>query len=546
MRTRNRRRINVRLASASLFAVLALAACGPSEPPIDGGAPALRRLSESEYRQSIADLFGPDIRVAGHFEAERRNDGLLALGAAQGTITRAGLDGYEAMARSIAAQVLAPAKEGESRPDPVGCAPAAADAAGAECARTFLARIGRLAFRRPLSEAELTARVAAAGDAARLRGSFRAGLGDALAGLLASPQFLFRIERPAANGREIDAYSKAARLSFLLWDAAPDEALLQAAAGGRLDDRKGRAEEVERLLASPRLEAGVRAFFTDFLGLDAARALDKDPVIYPSFNQTLADDAVEQTLRTVVHHLVTRQGDYRDLFTTRATFMNRVLGQVYAVPVRQRSGWQPFTFAGDDPRAGLLTQIAFTGLHSHPGRSSPTLRGKAIRELLLCQPVPDPPGNVNFALVQDTANPMYRTARQRLTAHRSDPTCAGCHQVIDPIGLALENFDGLGEFRQDENGTAIDASGDLDGFAFRDPVGLGQAMHDNPATTSCLVQSTWRYAVGRKGGAGEADFVRYLERRFAGDGHRLTGLLRTIANSDAFYRIALQTEEAAR
>ena len=149
-------------------------------------------------------------------------------------------------------------------------------------------------------------------------------------------------------------------------------------------------------------------------------------------------------------------------------------------------------------------------------------------------------------LVQDTGNPQYRTARQRLTAHRSDPTCAGCHQVIDPIGLALENFDGLGEFRQDENGAAIDASGDLDGFAFRDPAGLGQAMHDNPATASCLVQSTWRYAVGRKGGAGEADFVRYLEQRFARDGHRLTGLLRTIANSDAFYRIAPQTEEAAR
>ena len=124
-------------------------------------------------------------------------------------------------------------------------------------------------------------------------------------------------------------------------------------------------------------------------------------------------------------------------------------------------GWMPFTLPPSDARAGILAQPSFLSLHSHPGRSSPTLRGKALREIFLCQKVPDPPGNVNFKLVQDTSNPNYKTARQRLTAHRTSPTCAGCHKIMDPVGLAMENFDSIGGFRSTENGAAIDAGGDI-------------------------------------------------------------------------------------
>jgi len=123
----------------------------------------------------------------------------------------------------------------------------------------------------------------------------------------------------------------------------------------------------------------------------------------------------------------------------------------------------------------------------HPLRRP--LRGKAVREIFLCQKLPDPPGNVNFSLVQDTKNPNYKTARQRLTAHRSAATCAGCHKIMDPIGLALENFDGAGQYRATENGAPIDASGEIDGIKFSDSVSLGQALHDNPAATACLADS---------------------------------------------------------
>jgi hypothetical protein len=190
-------------------------------------------------------------------------------------------------------------------------------------------------------------------------------------------------------------------------------------------------------------------------------------------------------------------------------------------------------------------------VHAHPARSSPTLRGKALRELLLCQKVPDPPANVNFQIVEDSDNQTLRTMRDRLTAHRNNETCAGCHKVIDPIGLALENFDGLGQFRGTENGVTIDTSGELDGTPFKDALGLGRAMHDNPATSSCLVGSVYRYGVGRNPEAGEKEWLGWLEQRFAANGYRLPDLLRAIATTDGFYRATAnhavaQLEESKR
>jgi Protein of unknown function (DUF1588)/Protein of unknown function (DUF1585) len=216
-----------------------------------------------------------------------------------------------------------------------------------------------------------------------------------------------------------------------------------------------------------------------------------------------------------------------------------------------RDGWEAHDFPADDARAGLLTEISFLALHSHPGRSSATLRGKAIRELLLCQQVPMPPANVNFSIVQDTGNPKYKTARDRLTAHRTDAVCAGCHKIMDPIGLALENFDGAGQYRTAENGAPIDASGELDGTQFKDAAGLGQAMHDDPAAVSCLVGDVYRYAAGRDVQQSEMAFTVWLKDRFAADGYQLPVLLRRIALSDAFYRVsrpssAGTTKEAQR
>ena len=155
------------------------------------------------------------------------------------------------------------------------------------------------------------------------------------------------------------------------------------------------------------------------MGFDSFGDLTKDTAIYPKFTNAVLADAQEQTLRTITDHLLVQKGDYRDLFTSRKTFMTPLLGTIYRVPVETKEGWEAHEFAADDPRAGLLTQISFLALHSTPGRSSPTIRGKALREVLLCQKVPDPPGNVNFNLVQDTKNPNF--------PHRPRPARRPCH-----------------------------------------------------------------------------------------------------------------------
>jgi hypothetical protein len=525
-----------------LVAIAALAflvGCGPTEPQSSGGPPAVRRLTDSQYRQSLADIFGPDIKVTGRFEPDMRVDGLLAVGAGRISVTPAGFEQYEAMARSIAAQVL----NEKHRDGLTPCKPASTKEEDDACATQFLSKYGRLLFRRPLLDSEIKAQVLVAKQATQTLGNFYAGLEFGLAGLIAAPEFVFREEQTEADpadprAQRLTAYAKAQRLSFLLWNTAPDDALLTAAANGELNSSKGLARQADRLIASPRLNEGVRAFFSDMLGFDAFDDLAKDSVIYPKFSVKVAGDAKEQTLRTITDLLITQHGDYRDLFTTRKTFLSRPLGVLYRLPVESRTGFEAHEFPEGDPHTGLLTQVSFLALHSHPGRSSPTLRGKAVRELILCQTVPAPPANVNFSIVQDTSNPKFRTARDRLTAHRSNPTCAGCHKIMDPIGLGLETFDGAAQFRADENGAPIDASGEIDGLPFRDAATLGKALHDDPATPACLVTDVYRYASGHDPLPGEKAWMGFLQKQFVADGYRLPELLRRIAISDDFYKIS--------
>jgi hypothetical protein len=237
----------------------------------------------------------------------------------------------------------------------------------------------------------------------------------------------------------------------------------------------------------------------------------------------------------VYDHLIVRDRDYRDLFLTRDTLMSPALAAIYGVPAVP--GWVPYEFPADSPRVGILSQVSFLAVHSHPGRSSATLRGKALREILLCQKVPSPPPNVDFSIVEDPkAN--FHTARERLTAHRSNPVCAGCHKITDPIGLALENFDGGGQYRLSERGVDIDASGSLDGKEFKDPAGLARAVHDHPALPTCLVKRMYSYGTGGPLSDADKPQLAYLDTRFKSAGYRVPDLLRAIALSPAFSQVA--------
>jgi hypothetical protein len=397
-------------------------------------------------------------------------------------------------------------------------------------------------------------RVAAANAATVKVGDFYAGLGASLSTLLVSPNFLFRrnAAEPDPNlegSQQLTAYSKAAELSSFLWNAAPDKALLTAAAKGELGTDAGLARQVDRMVASPRLENGIRAFFADMLGFDEFATLAKDSQIFPKFTFQVVHDAQEQTLRSIVHHLMAENGDYRDLFTMRDTFLTPRLASIYGVilpqPDSNVAGWSAYQYPEGDPRSGILAQASFVALHSHPGRSSPTLRGKALRELILCQPVPPPPGNVEFTVVQETENPVFKTARARLNAHATEAMCKGCHKITDPMGLALESFDSSGSFRKTENGVEIDTSGELNGRAFKDSVGLGQAVRENAGTASCLVKRMYTYATGRAVSKGEDAWMKTLGEHFSAEGYRVPALMRMIAASPATYRIAPKLEVKA-
>lgn len=506
---------------------------------------AMRRLTEAQYRNSIADIFGPDIKVAGRFEPiVRPVHEMIARGARDAAISPAGFEQFDAMARVIAAQVFDEAHRGQFVP----CAPAAADKADAACARQTLAPLGRYLFRRPLTEGELALYTRIASDAVPGAGSFHKGLELGLAAMLVSPNFLYVVESgrpdPAAPATMVlDDHSRAARLSFMLWNSTPNEALLKAAEQGRLSDDKALSAIAAGMVKSPRFEQGVRAFFADMLLFEKFDEIAKDPVIYPYFNTDVAAAMPEQMLRTIVDELVTRGGDYRSIFTTPRTYMNRQLAALYQVPAHKSAGWSAYEFAPDSDRAGLLGQAGFLALYSHSGRSSPTLRGRAVRELLMCQPVPNPPGNVNFTAVQDTANKTMPTARIRLTAHNTDAVCSGCHKITDPIGLTLERFDGIGAFRSMENDAPIDTSGSLNGSDFAGAMGLGKAVASSQETTQCVASRVLEYATSQDPEQ-VSPLVEQLEKQFAEDGYTIRSLFLRVATMPQTYRVTTTPLEA--
>jgi len=510
-----------------------------------GHAPAgqivgMRRLTEAQYRNTIADIFGSGIKVAGRFEPiVRPAQHLLSTGATAAALSPVGFEQFDGVARGVAEQVF----DAAHRDTFVDCTPRDAAKSDDKCALKTLAAIGRYVFRRPLTAQEQRGYARMADDAANKAGSFYSGLELSLAAMLVSPNFLFVTETvepvPGHPGTmQLDNYSRASHLSFLLWDTTPNDTLLMAAAKGELTDQAKLEAIAAKMVASPRLEDGVRAFFADMLVYEKFEADDyaKDPLIYPRFNADVAAALPEQLLRTIVDELVVRDNDYRDLFTTRHTFMTRALGPLYEVPVRAEKGWEPFDFPADSDRGGLLSQAAFLALYSHPGRSSATQRGRAVRELLLCQPVPDPPGNVDFKLVVDATNKALPTARDRLAAHIANPVCAGCHRVTDPIGLALENFDGIGAFRTTENDSPIDPISAFGGKSVAGEAGLSKALAGDPAVTQCVVKRAIEYATGQPTQNSAA--MAALDQKFEASGYRIRALFLEAATLPSTLEVA--------
>jgi hypothetical protein len=439
------------------------------------------------------------------------------------------------MASGISAQVAGP----NGRKQYLPCQPVSPKAADDACAGKFFAKYGRLLYRRPLEAAELKSLVGTAHAATTSSKDFYVGVEETLTTMLASPNYLFRIERASAVDKDglpvLDDYSRASRLSFLFWDASPDDELLLAAEHDDLSSKEGISRQVDRLAGSPRLSDGMSAFFNDMLQMDLFRIQTKDPARFPKYSQVLAVDAREQTIRTILDLVIAKNGDYRDIFTTRDTFLTRTLAMVYQVPYTSNAAWTPYTFPESTGRAGVMTQISFLSLFAHPAQSSPTKRGVALNEIFLCTPIPPPPADVDFSAVNGSGPDRKATARLRLEQHRTNPTCATCHRIMDPPGLTLEKFDALGQTRETEDGAAIDVKSEIGGKPIEGPLGLGRMLHDNPQASSCVVRNLYATGAGR---VPEYKTIDAMTKTFADGGYRIPAFLTAAAKSEAFFAVA--------
>ena len=420
----------------------------------------------------------------------------------------------------------------------IACKPKSVTAPDDACARQVLEHYGLLLFRRPLTADESKSRVALVQSMTAKTGDFYTGLRYGLATLLQSPEFLFRKEVAVpvnAAGYTLEPYSRATRLSYLLWDTTPDVELLRGAQSGELNTAAGLEKQVDRMMTSPRLEVGMRAFFTDMLELDTFNTVSKDSLIYPKWGTAMAASAREETLRSTIDLALHQNGDMRDLMTTRKTTINRNLAAIYGVPFTFDGDWVGHEFSPDSGRSGVLTQVSMLSMFSHPGRSSPTKRGVALMEILLCEPTPTPPNNVDFSVVNDTSGPL-KTVRERLLAHATNSTCASCHTHSDPIGLSLEGFDTIGGRRTTENGQIIDVSAKIQGKSFSGAEGLGHYLHDNPKYPACIARKLDAYAKGLDSEDVEPASFQAANKAFADSGYRLRSLLKGLVMSNEFFQ----------
>ncbi len=520
------------------LALVGLTACAKKadDPPLDltalpDGNPAeahLTRLTAAQYRNTVRDVLGEGLALPPQLEPDLPSAGLVAIGASESTISGWGVEQYENGAFSLAAQVMDDAARRDAL---VPCSPAGVtdDA----CAEAFVEAVGLRLWRRPLTSEESAALVAIANDAASTLGDFYDGLEFALAGLLQSPNFLFRAE--LGEGGRYDDFEMASRLAFFLWNTAPDEALLAAAAAGELTTEEGLAAQARRMIDDDRARDGVRQFFTDMFELYELDALAKDPKLFVHFSTDVGGYAREETLRLIEYLVFDKDADYRDLLVTNETFVNRHLAAIYSVPAGAREGFARVKLPESSGRRGLLGHLSFLGLQSHPAASSAVLRGLFVRRVLLCQEIPPPPVDVNTALPEPSDS--ARTLRERNKIHLENPSCAQCHNFMDPIGLGFENFDGLGRWREKDNGAVIDASGTLDGVTFTNPRELAQAVRDHDNVGICLTRTLYRYATSHVEQADEGQLIVALSERFAQQGYRVKALLFDIVTSPGFAKV---------
>lgn len=406
------------------------------------------------------------------------------------------------------------------------------------CAKKILSGLMRRAYRRPSTEADLTVPLKFYREARKSEG-FEPSIEMGLRAVLVSPEFLFRVEQdptgvaPKAVYR-ISNLELASRLSFFLWSSIPDEELLTAAVRGDLHQPAVLQQQVKRMLADERSRMLVTNFADQWLYLRNLASITPDMRAFPDF-----DDNLRKSFRKETHlffeSVMREDRSVLDLLRADYSFLNERLAKHYGVPNVYGSRFRKVTFGPETMRGGLLRQGSILTVTSYATRTSPVIRGKWILDNILGVPPPPPPPNVP-ALEEAKAAMKKMTMRERLSEHRKNPACAGCHKLMDPPGFSLENFDAVGRWRQAEDGTAVDASGGLpDGAKFTGVAGLEKALLTRPelfATT--ITEKLLTYSLGRGVEFSDAPAVRQIVRQTQKSDFRFSSFIQGIAGSPSF------------
>ena len=407
------------------------------------------------------------------------------------------------------------------------------------CARDIITRLATRAYRRPTLESDLDGLLGFYRQGAA-DGGFEKGIRTALQAILASPHFIFRLEgRPAdvtADGvYRIDNMDLASRLSFFLWGAPPDDDLLQAARSGALSSLDELERQAGRMLASPRAEALASRFAAQWLRLQDLDLIHPDALTFPYFDQTLADAMVRET-ELFFNHLVQEDRPVLELLTADYTFVNERLARHYGITGVLGPSFRRVEYPADR-RRGLLGHGSVLTLTSHPDRTSPVLRGKWVLEVLLGAPPPPPPPDIPaFEETEAADEGRFLTVRERMEQHSSNPQCNSCHNVIDPLGLALENFNVTGTWRIRDGGNPVDPVGTMyNGVELTGPEDLRSALLDIPdVVLSTFTENLMAYALGRRVEYYDMPTIRTITRDAAKNDYRMSSFIMGVVRSPAF------------
>jgi hypothetical protein len=499
------------------------AACKASAP----GASPIRRLTRFEYTNTVRDLLGVTDSPSQAFAPDAHTLGFDDIASAQ-TVSQLQVEQYEDAAARLANQAV------QNLPTLLKCDPMAM---GEDtCARKFIADFGRRAFRRPLAQAELD-RYGTFYTAQKTKYGFSAAIELIVTAVLQSPHFLYRVEfgagAPPTGVVKLTPFELATRLSYLIWSSMPDDALLNAADGGKLATPQDVATQAERMLADAKAKVAVAHFHQEWLETERIDDLQKDSKVYPTFTPALRDLMKKETAAFLDDLMFKGDGLLATLLQADYTFVNSQLAPFYGVTATGTTFVKVKLPAGQ--RVGFLGQASFLAMHAKPNQSSPIERGKFIREQLFCQDLPPPPNNIEIV------PPMIKageSTRQRFAVHTANPMCGGCHMLIDPVGFGLENFDGIGAWRDKDQGVPVDASGNLANTdvpgTYNGPLELAGKLAGSETVRGCVVTQWFRYAYGRGEDDGDACTLGTLKDQFKASGYNMRKLIVALTQTPAF------------